>query len=280
LSRREKLFWLAVGAAFVVGFLFLIPTYEHVCDQRKEAGEQNCTSYQITRLAVGKIAEFLDLHNWLVTALFAGLVTLFTWRLWQATNELRVSTDGLWQASTDALETTERAFVFLDGFDVELSLAPDREGGYADDLPERYKSYPELYITRFAVQPRWKNGGNTPTKKMTIQVDWRGPPAEVPPTKYVHRNPPIPFFLAPKAVERSSYFEIPPAPAIVDWQMTESGPEKMILIWGRADYEDVFGNKHFVEWCHKLRFSRPGAATERMSAGFIQWREHNRTDDG
>jgi len=39
-----------------------------------------------------------------LTALFAGLVTLFTWRLWQATNELRVSTDRLWKAGDEQLK--------------------------------------------------------------------------------------------------------------------------------------------------------------------------------
>jgi hypothetical protein len=79
-----------------------------------------------------------------------------------------------------ALETTERAFVYLDGFNVELTTAVDGKIDLAF-LPEWYRSDPGLYITRFAVSPRWKNGGNTPTRNMTIQVNWRGPIASIPP---------------------------------------------------------------------------------------------------
>jgi len=111
---------------------------------------------------------------------------------------------------------------------------------------------------------------------MTIWVNWRGPPGEVPPA--VYKGPPaLPFFLAPKAVEPSDVIEIPAAMALIDWSMRPVGAEPMILIWGRADYEDVYGKRHFIEWCHQLRFSRP--TDERMRAGFIQWREHNRSDD-
>lgn len=215
---------------------------------------------------------------------------------------LAISTIGLWLATIDlyragerqlelltrtadiserALITTERAFVFIDGFDYELSLATDNKSGPDyENLPEWYKSFPELYITRFAIQPRWKNGGNTPTKNMTIRVNWRGPSGEMPPTKYVYRGEPaIPFFLGPQATQPGEVIVIPPALKLVDWEMNPVPPEPMILIWGRADYEDVFGRNHFVEWCYRLRFSRPGAATERMRATFIQWREYNRTDE-
>jgi hypothetical protein len=79
-------------------------------------------------------------------------------------------------------------------------------------------------------------------------------------------------------VEHSAVIEMPPAGAIVDWSWSSRGDEPLILIWGRADYDDVFGKHHFVEWCYRLRFERHKG--ERMSAGFIQWGEHNRSDEG
>lgn len=51
----------------------------------------------------------------------------------------------------------------------------------------------------------------------------------------------------------------------------------MILIWGRADYEDVFDKPHFVEWCYELRFDMYDG--KRLSATFIQIGNHNRTDE-
>jgi hypothetical protein len=101
LRLREKLFWLCVGAALIVLFLSIIPSHYEICEATEKTKEEHCTSYQVAQFLGIKIAQFLDVHNWLVTALFAGLVTLFTWRLWQATYELRVSTDSLWDAGNE-----------------------------------------------------------------------------------------------------------------------------------------------------------------------------------
>lgn len=207
----------------------------------------------------------------------------FTLWLVGFTAVLAVSTIGLWgatyllyRAGERALETTERAFVFIDGFNIELTTAVDSDQVGYELLPERYRSDPGIYVTRFAAQPRWKNGGNTPTKEMTIQVAWRGPLGPIPPD-YVYRASPEPFFLAPRATEPSSYIEMPGAQALVNWANNPVGEPPMMWIWGRADYRDVFGKPHFIEWCYQLRLSRP-IRKERMTAAFIQWGEYNRSD--
>jgi hypothetical protein len=104
LTRREKIFWLIIGAVFIVGFVFLIPACNHGYEQGNDPQQQQCPGNKIAFLAIRHAAEFIDIHNWILTALFAGLVTLFTWRLWQATNELRVSTDRLWNAGDEQLK--------------------------------------------------------------------------------------------------------------------------------------------------------------------------------
>jgi hypothetical protein len=209
-----------------------------------------------------KITDF-----WL--AVFTGLLVLVgtgqTYWLW------RTVTDGNKQHVV-----VNRAFVLLDGFNVELTTAADFKSVDIDKLPERYKSDPSLYITRFAVSPRWRNSGNTPTRKMTYQVNWRGPPGPIPPD-YVYSNPPEPFFLAHKAVEPSALVEIPRAPILIDWALRRIGEEPGVYIWGRADYEDIFGESHFVQWCRQLRFERHDG--EKLRAGFIQWGEYNRSDE-
>jgi hypothetical protein len=189
---------------------------------------------------------------------------------------MRWSTRRLWEASKEALQVTERAFVFLDGFNVELTTALDGDEVDYESLPERYRSDPGIFITRFAAQPRWKNGGNTPTKQLTIQVDWRGPTGPIPP-EYVYREQPNVFFLAPKAVEPSAYIEMPGAQALINWANNPIGDSPMMWIWGRADYRDIFEKPHFVEWCYQLRLSRP-VHNERLSAAFIQWGDYNRSD--
>jgi hypothetical protein len=223
----------------------------------------------------------IDRHNGFFAALAGVAVAAFTFTLW-------VATDQLAKSGQRAFEATERAFVFLDGFNYELTTRADlptpanmkRIGIHgAKGEPEWYRSFPQFVITSFAMQPRWKNSGSTPTRNMTIQVDWRGPPGPVPPAEYVYRGSPQPFFLPPGAVETSGVIEVTSAAAdIVKWSMSPLGVEPFILIWGRADYEDVFQKKHFVEWCHRLRLSRP-VRDERMGASTFQWGDYNRSDE-
>jgi hypothetical protein len=52
----------------------------------------------------------------------------------------------------------------------------------------------------------------------------------------------------------------------------------IMLIWGRADYEDVFGHPHFIEWCYRIWPSRI-SDRERLSISFIQWPDYNRSDE-
>lgn len=210
----------------------------------------------------------IDRHNGFFAAIAAAIIAAFTFTLWR-------STDKLWTAGQEIFEAGERAFVFLEGFDIELTTAANAKVIKIDELPERYRSDPDLYISRFAVLPRWKNSGNTPTRKMTIQVNWRGPKGPIPPD-YIYGNPPEPFFLAPKTVEPSALVEMPGAAVLIDWALRPAGVEPIVFIWGRADFEDVFGKKHFIEWCRRLRFDRHDG--KKLRASFIQWGDYNRSD--
>ena len=176
----------------------------------------------------------------------------------------------------EALATTERAFVCLDKFEVECATGADVKIFEITNLPERYKNDLDLYITRFAILPRWKNNGNTPTKKLTVNIDWQGPKGDIPP-EYEFRKRAVNFFIAPNSVELGEAIEIPTARAIVDYGVAPMGDEPMIFIWGRADYLDIFDKPHFIEWCYRLRFDRHDG--KRLRATFIQWGEHNRTDE-
>jgi hypothetical protein len=219
----------------------------------------------------------IDWNNWTrdPVAVFTGVLTSFNGLLF-------LSTVGLWLANRRsakiaerALTELERAFVFIDGFSPEITTAVDLDTPLAE-LPERYRSNPHLYMHRFAVVPRWKNGGNTPTRHMTIRVNWRGPPGPIPPD-YVYGNSAEPFFLAPRAVESSTLIEMPGAAILIDWALRPIGVEPLVFIWGRGDYEDAFRRKHFIEWCYRLRFESYDG--QNLRAHFIQWGDYNRTDD-
>lgn len=285
-----KYFRISLTSLAIVLGLFVF-TENQIAPQFQTCISQNAVSHgnqetekkspiviSVIRAQVVCSINLVDRHNGFFAALAGIAVAAFTFTLW-------VATDQLAKSGQRVFEATERAFVFLDGFNYELTTRADAPKPAnmqristvsAEGEPKWYSAYPQLVITRFAMQPRWKNGGNTPTKNMTIQVDWRGPPGPVPPPEFAYRNSSQPFFIPPKAVETSAVIEIPTAAAIVSWSMNPVGIEPFILIWGRADYEDVFQRKHFVEWCHRLRFSRTGG--EKMRASTIQWGPYNRTD--
>jgi hypothetical protein len=60
LSRREKLFWLSIGAALIVLFLSIIPSHYEICEIAEKTQEKDCTSYQVVPFVGIKIAQILD----------------------------------------------------------------------------------------------------------------------------------------------------------------------------------------------------------------------------
>ena len=206
-----------------------------------------------------------------ITAVATTLATIFmatfTFFLYRSTNKL-------WEAGKDSLEQTERAFVFLDGINCVLPTAADSNTAVAH-LPEQYRDDPGLFVTRFAIQPRWKNGGNTPTRNMTINVRFQRVTDHMRPD-YLYQDLAESFFIAPKAIEPSVFIEIPTgdAQAIIEHDLDPIGVPSTLLIWGRAYYEDVFGHAHSTEWCRQVRFGR----SDILGAVFIQWGDYNRSD--
>jgi hypothetical protein len=226
-----------------------------------------------------RIANYNRTLDWLTAFLVIANIALW-WATWRGSAKHSRDMEAALAHAEKALATGERAFVFIDGFNVEMTTAVDsnRPGHDFTWLPERYQQDPSLWIARFAAQPRWKNGGNTPTNQLTVQANWGMFREGIPPNiEYTYRDQPAPFFLGPRAVEPSPAIEIPPVQALINWANNPAGIEPIILIWGRADYRDVFDAPHFVEWCYWLRLLRP-IPQERMAAQFIQWGQYNRTD--
>src|SRR6202035_1762513 len=108
------------------------------------------------------------LHDYgeVVTAVATVFIAWFTLTL-------KRSTDKLWTAGSEALGVTERAFVYIDGFNPEITTQAEVIGiGPQTVIPVGPAGDPTLNVTRFAAQPRWKNSGSTPTKNLKIRADW------------------------------------------------------------------------------------------------------------
>lgn len=91
MRRREKIFWLVVGAIFVVGFVALIPAHGEICKESQKTGEQACASYRLVPFLVIQIGKILDALGVAITALATIAIAWFTL-------SLRRSTDRLWYA--------------------------------------------------------------------------------------------------------------------------------------------------------------------------------------
>ena len=205
---------------------------------------------------------------------------------------LAISTYKLWK---DASETskrqdretrqTERSFVFIDGFNFELTTPADTKNYPIETLPASYKECPHLWITRFCVQPRWRNSGNTPTRKMTINVAFGynaliDKSESINPVQYVYTTPAKNIFLSPQAVTESEFVYIQGIQEFIDYGMSRNtigNLEPIFLIWGRADYEDIFGKSHFIEWCYRIRLDDHRG--EGLRATFTQWGDYNSSDE-
>ena len=254
-------------ALLVVLEVFIFPSYVDICRENDYYCDYYATRENLAFYFARIVAKFLDDHNGTVAAVATIAIALFTWTL-------KRSTDKLWSAGEKQHSAINRAFVFLDGFNVELTNATDANTD-AEYLPEIYKDRPWLFMSRLAVQPRWRNSGNTPTREMTINVNTRGPEGIIPP-EYTYRNDSRAFFIAPGATEVGDIIEVPEARVQVDFGLTQFGEPPPVLIWGRADYKDIFDKTHFVEWSYLLRMSAPN---NKLCVGFIQLASHNRSDE-
>jgi len=174
--------------------------------------------------------------------------------------------------SREAFKATERAFVFLDGFDYELTTLLDNpRTPTPNGLDENDRG---LFVTRFAAQPKWRNSGNTPTKQMHIQIDWMHfPDYPGPGFPFAYRKLAIPFFVAPNSIERSELIEIGSANVLINKGL---GSAEQILIWGQTQYRDIFETTHFSHWCYRVRFERHAGGP--LRAHFHRWGIYNETD--
>jgi hypothetical protein len=193
-----------------------------------------------------------------VSALSAIAVAVFTVCLARVTGRLAALTN-------EALITTERAFVYLDGFEVDLAQRAN---------PQDHND--PLFITRFVVKPRWRNSGNTPAKSLSIRVNFTVTMGNFP-VNYQYGGAPEALFIGPNGVEFSSFHQFPGGSAETLVGRHEAG-QTDIFIWGRADYEDIFPGTepHFTQWCYRAHLSAPDGKI--LRADFVQSGDYNSSD--
>lgn len=49
-----------------------------------------------------------------------------------------------------------------------------------------------------------------------------------------------------------------------------------VVVWGRVDYEDIFGGTHYTYWCKRMNFTRDARG---VSAEFITVGDYNGSDE-
>ena len=208
-----------VGGAWALGW---IPTYVEYCEQNPHTYYKECATYNIALITVWQIGKFLD-------AIAAPLTGLATVAIGYFTYTLKTSTDRLWDAgekarilSEDTAERQLRAYVFLDTI----------------NLPERIDPLTKK-MTRY-IQVAWKNTGGTRTRHFTSRVShkfWE-----------LNQQPLETFDFSDESDAATFYGLIGPAQSVNPppiqisnyCLVAASDEEQAFLIWGWAEYQDVF----------------------------------------
>lgn len=201
-------------------------------------------------------------------------VGLFVWQLKlirESLDDAKVAADAAQNAATaaqqsaniarDTLITTERAFVFLEDFDVDPVYAPRGQG---------------VEIVSFVIRPAWRNNGTTPTRNMKIIVNWTPWAGDLPDGfgyAYGESVAPTSMFLGPRAREWSDPIKIPGNEATLALKGVQN-----IYVWGRVEYNDIFDKTrlHFTKWCYRLVFTRPSPTPQTQ---FVAFGPYNGSDE-
>lgn len=91
MRRRERLFWLCVGAALIVLVFSLVPSHYEICEVAEKTKEENCPAHRVLPFLIIKIGKALDDHGNAVTAIFTVVLAISTIGLWAATRRLWIA---------------------------------------------------------------------------------------------------------------------------------------------------------------------------------------------
>jgi hypothetical protein len=173
------------------------------------------------------MTDWAGLAEGAISTLATAVIAAFTYVLARATIRQGRATDR-------ALLTTERAFVYL--FELEIAQS---------------WSFDPFRFGMLKLTPKWTNGGNTPTKTMSVKVNFTHWPGDLPlHVASQYGGQAATLFLGPKATELSAPIDIPGELAT---RVMEGG--ERLFVWGRADYRDIFDETppRHTQWCYEIK---------------------------
>jgi hypothetical protein len=166
----------------------------------------------------------------------------------------------------DALVSSQRAYVFLREFRVNLAKNPLNEE-----------------IQTCTIQPIWENTGATPTRNGRAHINWKFFERSIPPefdfpdfdevgNRVLSYDAYKPLIVGPHATALAPLLDIEPG---VLRQVRDL--QGRVLVWGWAEYDEVFGNarRHRTEFCYQVVVTGSPASW----VGFSQYKAYNAVDD-
>lgn len=295
MSRREKLFWLGVGFAFIVGFCAFIPAHYEICEVAEKTQEKDCTSYQLVPFLALKVPQILDRMGGVLTALATLAIAWFTLSLRQSTDklwdagerQLKLTTDNSTAQSSDmqhSIAEAVRAATAMENVAQGIDLSVRATQASVATLRERTAMQMRAYISvlisngvyqerdknlKFEVRPTVINTGQTPAHKLTYWASARILP-----------NPLPEDFDFPEGEDSvRSGFVLGPHQSIIinaavpdfvaDTEVDEIkiGRNRRVWVWGVVFYEDVFGEPRKTKFCNNLHWLK-GPQGEVVGGGY------------
>lgn len=179
------------------------------------------------------MGNIIDAGSAVATAAATGVVAWFTVVLARSAKE-----------ASNNYRAVERAFVFMQDLPEQMAYENEpitMQVGHA--TMDGIAKVPVMFF----YEPRWENSGTTPTRKMIVCTNWTHQAGDLAPDFAYEDGKPETMFLGPRSIMPSNVICIPP-----DVIRAAIADETRIYIWGRTEYEDIFGQSHWMRFCYRL----------------------------
>ena len=227
---------LMVGSVMGVGYFsscYQPPIKGSESGKADHSDKKDCTSLiGLFNRGVTETGTFIKDHHEEIIAVGTVFIAVFTIILGLFTVSLAASTDKLVRGGEDTSKRQLRAYVFLDGI----------------DLRRFNDAAPNISPWRFRIA--WKNTGSTRARRFVSKVshdliDLTNQPLE---TFAFQDEPDAQIF---RGLIGSNQSVNPPPIPVLDLHLhSAGGDETALLIWGWAEYQDIFSN----ETVHRTEF--------------------------
>jgi hypothetical protein len=239
---------------------------------------------------LNSVSIWIESNSDFVTAAATIAIAFFTWTLYRATRKLwKVSQEqsrdmkdslAIAQEAADAakdsarvardtLTSTRRAFISLKSITAEQAMIYRGLDGHQE-------------AQHWMFSPCWVNMGDTPTKNLSISINWKVFDYEIPKAfdfPYDNKSNAttnIPMAIGPKCEVICGAFALHYL-RILDPIMGLQNSN--LYIWGEAIYDDIFDNPHCTRFCVKMIFLTQQIVGGHNNPTFIFYDRYNCYDD-